>query len=718
MKTSGLEKPSRSTKPAQSVSKTVTDTFPRQFARTQRLTVGEPRNIVVSPDGARVVFCRSLGGSDSVNSLYVLDVATSTETCVADMHAQHSSNTDPTLDTSAEQARRERAREGASGIVGYSCDDQVFNAAYCVAGKLFVTNLATAITQQINTSEAIFDPRLSPNGKHIAYVRDGKLCVCDLTGTEIIVAAETAPNNDITWGQAEFVAAEEMGRQRGYWWSPDSTAIAACRVDNSPVAMTWIGDPANPMTQPRPHRYPFAGTNNANVSLHIFSINADNNSSRVDVQWQQSQLEYLTLVQWTTNGLIIALQNREQTRLEVCAVHTSTGALSTIRTETDEHWIDLVAGSPALLEDGRLAMCCERNGVRALTIDDHVVTSSEIQVRNIIATTPTAIFFGANPIADPTVLHVMQCNLTDLKVSWLSIDTGVHTAAVGGDTVVIRSATLNEVRTTTRVNGKHLIANNAETCLLTPNVTLHRVGANRIATAIVLPNNHDGSPLPILFDPYGGPHAQRVVCASSAYFASQWFANQGFCVVIADGRGTPGRGTQWERDVHHDLATKILDDQIEVLRALPTLVPCADTTRVGIRGWSFGGYLAALAVLRAPDMFHAAVAGAPVTKWDLYDTHYTERYMGNPHTHAADYESTSLVAHAHLLERPLLLIHGLADDNVLAAHTLQFSTALLHHGKVHELLALSGVTHMTPQEVVAENLLLHQIQFLQRHLAK
>ena len=696
----------------------VSDTFPQQFARTQRLTLGEPRNVVVSPDGARVVFCRSLGGSDAVNSLYVLNVATSTETCVADMYAQHSSNTDPKLDTSAEQARRERAREGASGIVGYSCDDQVLNAAYCVAGKLFVTNLVTAVTHQINTSEAIFDPRISPNGKHIAYVRDGKLCICNLTGTEIIVAAEAAPNNDITWGQAEFVAAEEMGRQRGYWWSPDSTAIAACRVDNSPVAMTWIGDPANPMTQPRPHRYPFAGTNNANVSLHIFSINVDNSSSRVDVQWQQSQLEYLTNVQWTTNGLIMALQNREQTRIEVCAVHTSTGALSTIRTETDEHWIDLVAGSPALLEDGRLAMCCERNGVRALTFDDHVVTSSDIQVRNIIATTPHAVYFSANPIADPTVLHILQCNLADLTVSWLTTDTGVHTAAVGGDTVVIRSATLNELRTATRVNGKHLIANNAETCLLTPSVTMHRVGANKIATAIVLPNNHDGSPLPVLFDPYGGPHAQRVVSASSAYFASQWFANQGFCVVIADGRGTPGRGTQWERDVHHDLATKILDDQIEVLRELPTLVPCADTTRVGIRGWSFGGYLAALAVLRAPDMFHCAVAGAPVTKWDLYDTHYTERYMGNPHTHAADYEATSLVAHAHLLERPLLLIHGLADDNVLAAHTLQFSTALLHHGKVHELLALSGVTHMTPQEVVAENLLLHQLEFLQRALAR
>ncbi len=700
----------------------VTDTFPRQFARTQRLSLGEPRNIAVSPDGLRVVYCRSLGGSDAVNSLYVLDVATSVETCVADMVALHTNNKsagDSHLDTAAEQARRERAREGASGIVGFSCDQQVLNAAYCVAGKLFVTNLVTAHTQQINTSEAVFDPRISPNGKHIAYVRDGKLCVCDLTGTETIVATESQPNAEVTWGQAEFVAGEEIGRQRGFWWSPDSASLAACRVDNSPVAMTWIGDPANPETQPRQHRYPFAGTNNAQVSLHIFTLDpVAAQAIRIDVQWKQSQYEYLTTVQWTNNGLILTLQNREQTKLEVCAVDTSNGALSTMRTESDEHWIDLVAGSPTLLEDGRLAMCCERNGVRALTVDDHLVTNSDTQVRNIIATTSTAIYFGANPIADPTVLHVMRCLLSDLTVSSLTNEPGMHTASVGGDTIVIRSATLNDKRTVTRVNSAHEITNNAEISLVTPNVTLHRVGANNIATAIVMPHNHDGSPLPILFDPYGGPHAQRVVSASGAYFASQWFANQGFCVVIADGRGTPGRGTQWERDVHHDLATKVLDDQIAVLHELPKLVPCADTTRVGIRGWSFGGYLAALAVLRAPEMFHAAVAGAPVTQWDLYDTHYTERYMGNPKTNPEDYESTSLVAHAHLLERPLLLIHGLADDNVLAAHTLQFSTALLHHGKVHELLALSGVTHMTPQEVVAENLLLHQLQFLQRHLAK
>ena len=242
------------------------------------------------------------------------------------------------------------------------------------------------------------------------------------------------------------------------------------------------------------------------------------------------------------------------------------------------------------------------------------------------------------------------------------------------------------------------------------------VGPRSIPVAIVMPSDGLNTQLPVLFDPYGGPHAQRVVASRAAYNSSQWFADQGFVVVIADGVGTPGKGSDYERDVMNDLAQVVLDDQVEIARALPDLEPRADITRVGIRGWSFGGYLAALAVLRRGDIFHAGVAGAPVTDWRLYDTHYTERYLGHPATNPAAYEATDLMNDAHKLEVPLLIIHGLADDNVVAAHTLQLSSALLAAGKVHEVLPLSGVTHMTPQEEVAENLLLHQIDFLKRSL--
>jgi dipeptidyl-peptidase-4 len=207
-----------------------------------------------------------------------------------------------------------------------------------------------------------------------------------------------------------------------------------------------------------------------------------------------------------------------------------------------------------------------------------------------------------------------------------------------------------------------------------------------------------------------------VLRSYNGFLTSQWFADQGFAVVVADGRGTPGRGSEWERSVWHDLATTALDDQVSALRAAAEEHPEIDLTRVAIRGWSFGGYLAALAVLRRPDVFHAAVAGAPVTEWRLYDTHYTERYLGNPTVDDTPYGTSSLLPMADDLTRPLLLVHGLADDNVVAAHTLQLSSALLAAGKPHEVLPLVGVTHMTPQEVVAEHLLLHQLDFLRRSL--
>ena len=223
-------------------------------------------------------------------------------------------------------------------------------------------------------------------------------------------------------------------------------------------------------------------------------------------------------------------------------------------------------------------------------------------------------------------------------------------------------------------------------------------------------------PLPVLMEPYGGPHHAEVGYAARAYLESQWVADQGFAVVIGDGPGTPG-SPSWERAMRLDLATPALDAQVAALHAAAEANPGAlDLSRVAIRGWSFGGYLSALAVLRRPDVFHAAVAGAPVTDWLLYDTAYTERYLGLPEEEPAAYAASSLLADAHLLSRPLLIIHGLSDDNVVAAHSLRLSSALLAAGRQHSLIPLSGVTHMTPQEVVAENLLLLQMDFVRQAL--
>ena len=690
----------------------MTDTFPRQYARTQRLTLGEPRNIVVSPDGKRVLFLRSAAGNDTVNSLWLCHTERNTETCIADIRALLT-GTSSENESAQERARRERAREGAAGIVSFSCDSEVQQVAFAVSGRLFVSDMhgAHEIAVKNPAPGTMYDARISPDGKHIAYVRGSALFVCDMQGNEECLTSETA--TDVTWGVAEFVAAEEMNRQRGYWWSPNSDALVVERVDNSPIELITIADPSQPTDEPQTRRYPFAGTNNARTSLHIIDLQ----KRSTDIRWDADAFEYLTSVQWNKAGLIISVMSRDQQLLDIRRVHVATGETESLHVERDDKWVELVAGGPLLVAENTLLWCGERNGARAILLNNVAITPPHIQVRGIISANAEHVTFSGNPLDQPHVLHAWTVNVATHELAQLTHDDGIHTAATGADTIVVRSATMQHPRSRTLVNNHHELLNNAEQSLLNVNVSFHRVGKRNISTAIVLPENHDGSALPVLFDPYGGPHAQRVVSSSMAFTAAQWFANQGFCVVIADGSGTPGRGSEWEREVYHDLATAVLSDQIDVLAHLHEIAPCADTTRVAIRGWSFGGYLAALAVLRAPQHFHVAIAGAPVTEWKLYDTFYTERYLGNPAHDEQPYIASSLLHDAKNLTRPLLVIHGLADDNVLAAHSLELTTALLHAGKPHEFLPLVGVTHMTPQEVVAENLLLHQLDFLRRSLS-
>jgi dipeptidyl-peptidase-4 len=245
------------------------------------------------------------------------------------------------------------------------------------------------------------------------------------------------------------------------------------------------------------------------------------------------------------------------------------------------------------------------------------------------------------------------------------------------------------------------------------------VGDRGVRVALLLPTRYqpgDGK-LPVLLEPYGGPHAQRVLCSRNAFLTSQWLADQGFAVLVADGRGSPGRGRDWEKAIAGELAEVPLTDQVDALRAVAAERPELDLDRVAIRGWSFGGYLAALAVLRRPDVFHAAVAGAPVVDWSLYDTHYTERYLGMPGENTESYQRNSLIVDAPGLRRSLLVMHGLADDNVFVAHSLRLSAALLAAGRPHGFLPLVGATHMTPQaEEIAENLMLVQTNWIKREL--
>jgi dipeptidyl-peptidase 4 len=708
--------------------------FPRQAARTKNFTLGAPRSFQISPDGKTVLFLRSQGGTDAITCLWALDATTGQERLIADPAQLGAADA---VDDPIEKARRERVREGAGGIVSFATDRACSVATFLLGGAVYIADLRPGGTgaRALDTRTPAADPRPDPTGRLVAYVTAGALRVHEVATGEDRALADPAGADGISFGLAEFVAAEEMNRNRGYWWAPDSAAILVERVDETPVGVWHIADPANPASPARAVRYPAAGTPNAAVSLYVAAL--DGTLTKVD--WDSQALEYLVTASWERAGAgqpLAVVLSRDQHDMRVLAIDPASGATSLVRADSDPHWVDIVVGVPATTADGRVVWTADIGGAKRLvlgTVAEHAagtaapVTPADVNVREILAVDGDNVLFSGTA-EDPASVCVWQLGPAGLHR--VSPADGMHAGTLAGGTLLLTSRTLDSTDAVISVlrpaAGGSLeqvgaITSVAELPVLpTPRPRLTwSSGPSRVRTAIVLPSWYEpgSGPLPVLCDPYGGPHGKRVVAAASGYLAPQWFAEQGFAVVIADGRGTPGRGPGWDRTVAGDLAGPVLEDQVEALHAAAEQCADLDLDRVAIRGWSFGGYLAALAVLRRPDIFHAAVAGAPPTDWRLYDTCYTERYLGHPDTHPENYVGSSLLADAPKLTRPLLLVHGLADDNVVVAHTLRLSAALLAAGRPHSVLPLSGITHMSgSQAAVAENLLLAQVDFLRTAL--
>jgi len=687
------------------------DEFPRQAARTRNFSLGVPRSFTVAPDGCRVSFLRTRAGDDTVTCLWVLDVGTGRERLVFDPRSLSDHEDEAPL-SDAERARRERVREQAGGVVAYACDRTVGRAVFSLAGRLFLAELEGGEVRELDAPGPADDPRLDPSGSRIAYVIDGALHVMAIDGVDRVLATDDEP--DVYWGLPEFVAAEEMHRFRGHWWSPDGTRIAATRVDDRPVRVWYIGDPTDPATPPRSVRYPAAGTDNAVVILAVFDVAT---GARVDVLWDRAAFPYLARVDWSDGApLTLLLQSRDQRATAVVEADHRTGATSLLRADADPAWVEVPDDSFTRLDDGRLVHAVEADDTRRVLIGERPVTPPGLHVRRIVSAGATVLFQASE---EPTEVHVWRV-APDRHPERLTDRPGVHTAVEGGDVVVVTSSTEDDgVQRTEVLRDGSVVAsieNVAERPSVEPRPILVSLGPRELRGALLLPGGAEPTvPLPVLLDPYGGPGFQRVVRTPAAFLASQWFADQGFAVLVVDGRGSPGRGSAWERAVFRDF-TVALEDQIDALHAAAERFGFLDLSRVGIRGWSFGGYLAAMAAIRRPDVFHAAVAGAPVTDWRLYDTYYTERYLGHPDAEPEAYRRSSIVGDAASLARPLLLIHGLADDNVVAAHTLQLSAALFEAGRRHELTLLPNVTHLSRSEAATENLLRLQLDFFRRAL--
>jgi dipeptidyl-peptidase-4 len=705
------------------------DSFLSQLAATSRFRRGRPTAIKLTPDGRSVLFLRS-GPRSFVQDLYEYDVARREERVLL-TSGSILRGADERL-TAEELARRERQRETARGIASFHLSRDGRRILVPLSGRLFVVERAGGAVRELKGAEGFpIDPRFSPDGTHIACVRDQDLYVTDLaTGKERRLTE--GGGGTITHGEAEFVAQEEMGRNDGYWWSPGGTLMAYQRTDVAGVEVLSISDPAHPERPPQTWPYPRPGKKNAEVTLGLVPVAGGKTTW---VQWDRERYPYLATVVWKARApLTILVQNRTQTEEVLLAVDSLSGATTPLLTEKDDAWLNLMAGMPKWLEDGSSFLwMTERNGAPQLELrarDGSLVralTEPEPGLREGVDLCESQGVAWVRGGDDPTQIHLFRVPLDPKRGKRVQVTTepGVHGAIFTEDGLTWVH-TLSPLSGPPRwwVRGRERRASGelrsvAETPSVTARPEFVTVGDSlRFHAVLLRPRDFDRERrYPVIVSVYGGPGSQTVMASAQNYLVQQWLANHGFVVISVDGRGTPGRGRAWERAIKGDLIHLALRDQVDALLALGRRYREMDLTRVGITGWSFGAYVAALAVEREPAHFHAGVAGAPVSDWLDYDTHYTERYMGLPDENPRGYEASSALTWAADLVRPLLILHGTADDNVYFLHSLKLCDALFRAGGRFEFVPLRGYTHMVADSMGVTQVNQRTIRHFQRYLS-
>jgi dipeptidyl-peptidase 4 len=701
---------------------TESDQYLQRLTETQNFSLGRPTHAEPTADGKSVIFLRAISAQDRTNALYEFNTVTR-ETSVLVTPDELLQGTPERLSVE-ERARRERTRTAAGGITSFKLSRDSSQVVFGLNGKIVVLNRGDGRAAQLETGDApVIDPSLSPDGQRVAYARNNNLFVYDLHAKQ--ERAITTDGTDLkSYGSAEFVAQEEMGRTSGYWWLPDSRSIVYQVNDNSRVEVWNVADPAYPENPPTPSRYPRPGKPNVSVRLAVCSI--DQPEPARPIEWDHNKYPYLVRVTPSEDGpLTITVETREQHDLALLLVDPTTGQTRTLIEEHDPAWVNIDQQMPHWLSGGKFLWTSERQGAWELQLHrpdgqlEKVLLPPDAHYQRLGGVTANEIFFLAGEDPGKHELWRVALDGTGTKM----IADGVHTVEFGEhqDSIYIdtvetpKSLAKSFVR---RIDGSTVgeLPSIAEEPPYYPRIEFTIANDNPVFhAAIVRPRDFaPNKKYPVIVDVYGGPGHTKIMQAARGYLMDQWLADQGFIVVSMDGRGTPGRGRDWERAIYLKLGEIPLADQVTGLRALGLVYPELDLDRVGITGWSFGGYMSALAVLRQPGVFKAAVAGAPVTDWLDYDTYYTERYLGLPGQEV--YAAASLLESAPRLERPLLLIHGTADDNVYLRHSLKLIDRLERAGRSFEFLPLSGSTHMVPDPVLRQQIEKRTAKFFREHL--
>ena len=669
----------------------------------------------ISPDGKRVTFLKGKDDNRFQLDLWEVEVATGTQRLLVDSKVLL-----PGTETLSdeEKARRERQRISAlSGIVDYQWSADGRALLFPLGGELYLydfsKNGADAVRRLTHGECFATDAKISPKGGYVSFVRARNLWLIDLASG--LPSQLTFDGSDVIGnGVAEFVADEEMARHTGYWWAPDDSAIAFARIDESPVTVQRRIEIHADRTEVVEQRYPAAGDNNVAITLGVVSPKGGT-PSWIDLGADRDI--YLARVDWIDGRhLSFQRQSRDQRRLDLIEADLTTGDQRTLISETSLSWVSL-HDNLRFLRDGRFLWSSERSGFQHLYLFDRngavlkPLTTGDWLVENVLAVDEDKglVYFSATKDS-PLERHVHAVALSGGDVQRLTQTLGWHEVRFAANAEVYVDLWSNpstppqtELR---RVDGSlvatlvrndprdagHPYAKYLDAHRPIEFGTLMAADGEPLHYSLIKPDDFDPErKYPVVVFVYGGPAAQTVKRVWAPDF-NQYLAQQGYVVFSLDNRGTPRRGLKFASALFRQQGTVEVVDQLRGVDHLKSL-PYVDSQRIGVYGWSNGGYMTLMLLAKHSSVFACGVAGAPVTDWALYDTHYSERYMDLPENNPDGYRDSAVFAHLDGLKSPLLLVHGMADDNVLFVNSTRLMSALQARGIRFELMTYPGAKH-------------------------